>query len=162
MKYKLLKDTPTHKAGTIFTVQGEYVTYIEQRMIHSSIYNSVVITNNPEWFEPVEEFKKMFVYKANEERSVCLVSENFATEEQAFAKKELMEHIYKFEEPEESRSDNCFYLDPDLDWCEENTNTMSRAFIDYHLGLVITNNIDKQDLKERIRLLNNVINSLKS
>jgi len=162
MKYKLLKDTPTHKAGAIF-IELDNGRYTEEIYEVDQLNYSKEQISNPEWFEPVEEFKKEFEVTAFAYADDSFwLHEKIGTEEQAKAKKELMVHIYKFEEPKESRSDNCFYLDPDLDWCEENTNTMSRASIDYHLGLVITNNTDKQDREERILLLNNYINSLKS
>jgi hypothetical protein len=54
MKYKLLKDAPFNKAGTIFEEKGNYLI-CKDTNTQSHISNSI---NFPEWFAPVDEWWK--------------------------------------------------------------------------------------------------------
>jgi len=101
MKYKLLKDTPTHKAGIILHQFSNSDKYFPATACVNG-YLKDTVENNSDWFEPVDEFKKeFFISKHLSGKWNASIIETFATEEQAKAKKELMEHIVKFEEPKE-------------------------------------------------------------
>ena len=55
-KYRLLKDTPTIKAGAIFKLNDnqEYECKID-RLGNSSIYIPEYVENNPDWFEEIKD-----------------------------------------------------------------------------------------------------------
>lgn len=66
-QYKLLKDLPDAKAGTIFTHDGDDSYRYEslQYLDGISWYREVCVENNPEWFElvlPVSEPVKEKIY----------------------------------------------------------------------------------------------------
>jgi len=157
MKYKLLKDTPTDKAGTIKDIRNWMYIF---NMKGNEIMDS-------EWFEPVEEFKKeidMQNWKVEDGDDYNRVSltETFATEEQAKAKKELMEHIVKFEEPKEGVYYTYFDVNLKTSFVSNYEYKSKRDKIDFHSGVVMNYSVSEEDQEERIRLLNNYINSLKS
>ena len=56
LKYKLIKDTPTRKAGTIFTLSADnkYVNLTNGTNCNE-IYCRSEVEDNPEWFEPIFE-----------------------------------------------------------------------------------------------------------
>lgn len=60
-KYRLLKDTPNHKVGTIFILNGGWTgnghcTYYQnEEGYQKTIYTKQEVEGQPEWFELVEE-----------------------------------------------------------------------------------------------------------
>jgi len=153
MKYKLLKDLPLFKAGTIKS-EGEWVKFIDITLGTSPEYE--------DWFEPVEEFKKKIFIPSKWDCNPFehAILETFATEEQAKAKKALLEHVYKFEEPKTHRLTHHYKSDGFMaipNYCNS-----SHEILGYHAGLIMNEHSTYKDREERIQLLNNYINSLKS
>lgn len=66
-KYKLLRDLPDAKAGTIFTFDGDdsYEYESIQYKDGKSWYKENVIHDNPEWFQPIHEPLSSCIYKGN-------------------------------------------------------------------------------------------------
>jgi len=163
MKYKLLRDTPTHKAGVIvhqFSNNDKYFPATDYR----NGYSKDIVENNPEWFEPVKEFKKKFTfphtYTTNHGIDCYnnkILTETFATKEQAKAKKELMEHIFSFDEPK-----ICGRHYEIVD-----TNTGGRLIsveqgnygckaldtYKYQAGYILNTNATQEDIEKRIELI---------
>ena len=56
LKYKLIKDTPTRKAGTIFTLSADnrYINLSDGTNCNE-IYCRSEVEDNTEWFEPIFE-----------------------------------------------------------------------------------------------------------
>jgi len=166
MKYKLLKDTPTHKAGTIFVKKDSNNYYPEECLDdnhgwhESDLIRYYNVQDNPEWFEPVEEFKKEFEVTAFAYADDSFwLHEKIGTEEQAKAKKELMEHIYKFEEPSIASNFKQILAES---FADESGYGHIDDIIGFQSGTIMNDNSTEQDREERILLLNNYINSLKS
>ena len=140
MKYKLLKDTPTHKAGEIKS------DIAWARLFPDFVLDNVI--DNPEWFKKVSDFKKKL--RVVEICDDIELKETFETFEQAKAIKELKEHIYKFDEPKEGGE---YYLICSHGACKYRDYGNFQDRSQYHSGLMINRDATDEDIINRKELL---------